>query len=170
MNTSDTGLNGEIYDGESVNINVEVNAEDIMMGDYMAHIFVSTNIESTIDENIIDIANKLFDWNYVLDKNSLEAGIYIQWEREIMNYFYMFYVPEEVINLLYVQLYTIIKKIKSLKIDEKTKFLNQTLITAINKLNKKFGNDSKKWIYGQKNYKHVKTLCRFLMNSKVDFA
>jgi len=47
--TSDTGLNGEIYDGESVNINVEANAEDIIMGDYMAHIFVSTNIESTID-------------------------------------------------------------------------------------------------------------------------
>ena len=42
-------LNGEIYNDESVNINVEANAEDIMMGDYMAHIFVSTNIESTID-------------------------------------------------------------------------------------------------------------------------
>ena len=121
-----------------------------------AELLIAELSKVSIDENIIDIANKLFDWNYVLDKNSLEAGIYIQWEREIMNYFYMFYVPEEVINLLYVQLYTIIKKIKSLKIDEKTKFLNQTLITAINKLNKKFGNDSKKWIYGQKNYKHVK--------------
>ena len=47
--TSDTGLNGEIYNGESVNINVDANAEDIIMGDYIAHIFVSTNIESTID-------------------------------------------------------------------------------------------------------------------------
>ena len=47
--TSDNDLNGEIYDDESITINVEANAEDIMMGDYMAHIFVSTNIESTID-------------------------------------------------------------------------------------------------------------------------
>ena len=44
-----TDLNGDIYGGESVNINVVANAEDIIMGDYMAHIFVSTNIESTID-------------------------------------------------------------------------------------------------------------------------
>ncbi len=47
--TSDSGLTGEIYNDESVDINVEVTAEEILMGDYMAHIFVSTNIESTID-------------------------------------------------------------------------------------------------------------------------
>ena len=47
--TSNEGLSGEIFEGESVEINVEVSAEDIMMGDYMANIFVSTNIDSTVD-------------------------------------------------------------------------------------------------------------------------
>ena len=46
---SDSGLNGEIYNGESIDINIEVNPQDIIFGDYMAHIFISTNIEETID-------------------------------------------------------------------------------------------------------------------------
>ncbi len=121
-----------------------------------AEILIKELSKIKIEESMIDFSNKLLNWNYILDKNSVEAGIYIQWEKEIMNYFYDKYVPEEVRNLLYVQLHTIIKKIKSLNNNEKTEFLNNTLLIAINKLKEKFGKDHTAWIYGQKDYKHVK--------------
>ena len=121
-----------------------------------AEILIKELSKIKIKESMIEFSNKLLNWNYILDKNSVEAGIYIQWEKEIMNYFYGKYVPEEVRNLLYVQLHTIIKKITSLNNDEKTEFLNNTLLIAINKLKEKFGEDHTTWIYGQKDYKHVK--------------
>ncbi len=121
-----------------------------------AEILINELNSIKINENLNDFKNILSSWNYTLDKDSYEAGIYIQWEREIMYYFYSKYVPLEVSNLLYVQLYTIIKKLKSLNNSEKTKFLNETLSSAINKLKEKFGDDQTKWIYGQKDYKHIK--------------
>ena len=121
-----------------------------------AEILINELNSIKINENLNDFKNILSSWNYTLDKDSYEAGIYIQWEREIMYYFYSKYVPLEVTNLLYVQLYTIIKKLKSLNNSEKTKFLNETLSSAINKLKEKFGDDQTKWIYGQKDYKHIK--------------
>ena len=73
-----------------------------------------------------------------------------------MNYFYKKYVPEKVRGLIYVQLYTVIKKIKSLSKEEKSFLLNETLISTIKTLKEKFGDDPQNWIYGQKAYKHIK--------------
>ena len=74
---SDSGLNGEIYNGESVEIDIEVNAEDIILGDYMAHIFISTNIESTIDFpvslTVSDTTLLLGDINQDQDINVLDV-------------------------------------------------------------------------------------------------
>ena len=109
-----------------------------------------------INDDLKDFKNILSNWNYILDKDSYEAGIYIQWEREIMSYFYSKYIPIEAANLLYVQLYTIIKQVKSFNDNEKSKFLNETLSSAIKKLKEKFGEDENKWVYGQKEYKHIK--------------
>ena len=72
-----------------------------------------------------------------------------------MSYFYSKYIPIEAANLLYVQLYTIIKQVKSFNDNEKSKFLNETLSLAIKKLKEKFGEDENKWVYGQKEYKHI---------------
>ena len=121
-----------------------------------AEILINELNSIKINEDLNYFKNILSNWNYILDKDSYEAGIYIQWEREIMSYFYSKYIPIEAINLLYVQLYTIINKLKSFNDIEKSKFLNETLSSAINKLKEKFGEDESKWVYGQKDYKHIK--------------
>ena len=69
------------FSDASDNINVEVNAQDILMGDYMAHIFVSTNIESTIDFpvslSVSDEGLLLGDVNQDGDINVLDVVILV---------------------------------------------------------------------------------------------
>ena len=75
--TSDTSLNGDINDGESVNIDVEVNSTDLMLGDYMAHVLISTNMDSTIDLpvnlTVTDEGLLLGDVNFDSELNVLDV-------------------------------------------------------------------------------------------------
>ena len=101
----------------------------------------------------IDLLN---NWDNKLLKNSVEAMIYVSWERTIIKSFHEEFVPEEVNELLSVQLYTIINQISKMEANQKKSFLIETFIVSINKLNTKFGNNFENWTYGQDEYKHIK--------------
>ncbi len=101
----------------------------------------------------IDLLN---NWDNKLLKNSVEAMIYVNWERTIKKSFHEEFVPEEVNELLKVQLYTIIDQISKMEVKQKKSFLIETFIVSINKLNTKFGNNFENWTYGQDEYKHIK--------------
>ena len=101
----------------------------------------------------IDLLN---NWDNKLLKNSVEAMIYVSWERTIIKSFHEEFVPEEVNELLSVQLYTIIDQISKMEANEKKSFLIETFIVSINKLKSKFGNNFENWTYGQDEYKHIK--------------
>ena len=99
---------------------------------------------------------KLIEWDNKLDKNSIEATIYVNWERAIIREFNNKYVPEEVRGLIRIQLFRILNKLYNMDEGEKNIFLKETFITSINELKLKFGHNTDKWVYGQDEYKHIK--------------
>lgn len=101
----------------------------------------------------IDLLN---DWDNKLLKNSVEAMIYVSWERTIIKLFHEEFVPEEVNELLSVQLYTIIDQISKMEVNQKKSFLIETFIFSLNDLKNKFGENIENWTYGQDEYKHIK--------------
>ena len=101
----------------------------------------------------IDLLN---DWDNKLLKNSVEAMIYVSWERTIIKLFHEEFVPEEVNELLSVQLYTIIDQISKMEVNQKKSFLLETFLVSLNDLKNKFGENIENWTYGQVEYKHIK--------------
>ena len=106
--------------------------------------------------NNIEYFKKLLKWNNILDKNSVEAGIYIEWQTQIYFEFMREFVPKEVQKYIEIQIYKVIEGISKMDNQQKSVFLNKTLDQAINSLKEKYGENSSDWVYGQSNYKHVK--------------
>ena len=72
-----------------------------------------------IDQTSLDPANKkyfemLLAWNNKLTTTSVEATIYVNWERTIIREFHKKYVPENVQGLLTIQLFKIINNLNKL--------------------------------------------------------
>ena len=107
-------------------------------------------------KNNIELFEKLLKWDNVLDRNSVEAGIYIEWQTQISFKFMKEFVPEEVQKYIDVQIYKVIEGISKMDDQQKTLFLDNTFDKAINSLKEKYGRESSDWVYGQSNYKHVK--------------
>ena len=106
--------------------------------------------------NNIEYFEKLSKWDNVLDKNSVEAGIYIEWQTQIYFEFMREFVPKEVQKYIEIQIYKVIEGISKMDNQQKSVFLNKTFDQAINSLKEKYGENSSDWVYGQSNYKHVK--------------
>ena len=107
-------------------------------------------------KNNIEYFEKLLKWNNILDKNSVEAGIYIEWQTQIYFEFMREFVPKEVQKYIEIQIYKVIEGISKMDNQQKSVFLNKTFDQAINSLKEKYGENSSDWVYGQSNYKHVK--------------
>tara|TARA_B100001146_G_scaffold78650_2_gene69800 strand:+ start:39416 stop:41767 length:2352 start_codon:yes stop_codon:yes gene_type:complete len=98
----------------------------------------------------------LENWDNKLLKNSVEATIYVNFERKLISSFNKEYVPKEVRNLLWVQLYRIIEKINSFEVNDRNNFLKKVFISSLQDLKNRLGDNVDEWIYGQSNYKHIK--------------
>jgi penicillin amidase len=106
--------------------------------------------------------NILTNWDYVLDKNSIAAGIYVMWEKQIASAMAEKFIPKEVNSLITFQLTSIIQYLKnptnffgSNGIKERDEFLSNTFIIAVKNLKLKLGSASEQWVYGQPKYKHI---------------
>mgnify|MGYP001434815023 FL=1 len=112
------------------------------------------------DENFLkeydDYVWRLIKWDNKLNKNSVEATIYVNWERNIINEFNKQYVPDKVKGLIRVQLFKIINKLYNMDENLRNNFLKKTFISSINDLKSKFGDKTDEWVYGQDGYKHIK--------------
>jgi len=118
----------------------------------------------SFNDTLIERARKkLLEWDYMLDKESVPAGIYVAWERELQGKIFE-YLPDpaaqEVIKA--VQLTTLIRWV----LDPETKFgpeaisgrddyLRRTFTAAVDGLSGRFGENPDDWQYGQEKYKHV---------------
>lgn len=105
----------------------------------------------------VTAARKLFkDWDYILDKNSITAGIYVMWERMIRADIFALAVPEEARPYVgSVQMTRVLQWIEDDQIfgEGRDKFLKDSFEKAIIALEEKLGPDLKDWQYGQEAYK-----------------
>ena len=136
---------------------------DLQVDYYSPPAFYLTGMLSGLinyDENFLkeydDYIWRLIKWDNKLNKNSVEATIYVNWERNIINEFNKQYVPDKVKGLIRVQLFKIINKLYNMDENLRNNFLKKTFISSINDLKSKFGDKTDEWVYGQDGYKHIK--------------
>jgi penicillin G amidase len=110
------------------------------------------------EANVQRAVDSLLSWDYVLDKNSIPAALYMAWERKLLQQAYPLFVPEKAQNeIKTVSLKKVIAWIKTDRPELKgqDEFIIQCLREALTDLTKKMGDDMQTWHYGQEAYHHV---------------
>ena len=114
------------------------------------------------DDYLQKAKSYLTNWNFILDKNSVAAGIYVAWEKEIATMMSTLLIPAEVKSLISLQISTIIQRLENPTthfgdnaINQRNKLLQEAFTKAINNLQKKLGPSMDQWVYGQAKYKHT---------------
>jgi penicillin amidase len=114
------------------------------------------------DDQLQKAKSYLTNWNFILDKNSVAAGIYVAWEKEIATMMSALLIPAEVKSLISLQISTIIQRLENPTthfgdnaINKRNKLLQEAFTKAINNLEKKLGPSMDQWLYGQAKYKHT---------------
>ena len=104
----------------------------------------------------------LLDWDFVLGKESVEAGIYVAFERQLLDNIELLKVPEIAKSYVSVGMKTAIDMLLAPDgdfgndpIQGRDEFLLQTLSQGIQNLKQKLGPEFKDWVYGQEDYKHA---------------
>jgi penicillin amidase len=104
----------------------------------------------------------LLNWDFQLDKDSVEAGIYVAFERQLLDNIELLKVPEEASSFLNVGMKTTIDMLLapdgdfgSDPIAGRDEFVLDTLGQAVATLREKFGRNMDDWVYGQAEYKHA---------------
>ncbi len=109
----------------------------------------------------------LAKWDYVLNKESVAAGFYVMWEKEILNEANKIFVPEKIKGLVSMPLSKVIEHIQHPEnyfsapaLENRDAFLKKCFEQAYKKMALKFlippnGVDTRTWQYGQLNYKHI---------------
>jgi penicillin amidase len=107
----------------------------------------------------------LMDWNFVLDKNSIAAGIYVSLEKQLAIAAQKYFVPDEIKPWINLQLKKVIERLEnpiqyfeedaSVAINNKNAFIKKAFEQATQILKNKLGNDMNAWNYGQEKYKHI---------------
>src|SRR5699024_1728840 len=115
------------------------------------------------DKKVEKARQMLLGWDFTLGENSVEAGIYVSWERAIQENMSKLLVPEKIKDLM--QGLSMKKMIDWLASpdgrfgDNPTEGRNELLLRslheAVNNLEKRLGPDIDKWQYGQEGYKHI---------------
>ena len=115
------------------------------------------NIKSNTPETE-KIKSQLLNWDFVMDINSVEAGVYAAWEKVVLGRLHKIYVPEKAQGIIKsVSISRALEWIKDNKKELKGRdaFLLSCLDEAIANLHKKLGDDVVHWQYGQAAYHHV---------------
>jgi penicillin amidase len=116
---------------------------------------------------------RLLDWDYVLDKRSVEAGIYAAWESELRGALRDAVVPAGVDMDLSLRkvIETIVVPPGTLGPDPmlaRDRILVSSLGAAVGELERKLGPDMARWQYGQADYHHA--YLRHPLGTAVDAA
>lgn len=113
---------------------------------------------SFTDAKTDSLKKLLLNWNYVLDKNSVEAGIYIAWEKKLIERAYPLFVPEKARQVIRsVSLRKVISwiTVNRPELGNRKTFLKAAFEETVQQLVAKFGGETKNWAYGQPTYHHV---------------
>lgn len=115
------------------------------------------------DDPQVEMARQmLLNWDFVLEKDSIEAGIYVAFERQLLQNIETLKVPEIAADYLTVGMKTTIDMLLapdgdfgSDPIAGRDQFLLDTLSQGVATLREKLGTSVEDWVYGQLDYKHV---------------
>ncbi|SNS00889.1 penicillin amidase [Belliella buryatensis] len=115
------------------------------------------------EESSQKAAEMLLEWDFVLDKNSIPAGIYVMWERVLRRKFREETVPQAVRKYIgSIQFSRILEWIADPKMifsedadQNRDLILKTSFEQALVELEQKLGPDRSQWQYGQAAYKHA---------------
>lgn len=114
------------------------------------------------DPQVETARQMLLDWDFRLDKDSVEAGIYIAFERQLLDNIETLKVPEAARSFLNVGMKTTIDMLLapdgdfgSDPLTGRDEFVLDTLAQAVANLREKLGPNIQNWVYGQADYKHA---------------
>ncbi|MEI8110530.1 MAG: penicillin acylase family protein [Chitinophagia bacterium] len=114
------------------------------------------------DTSLLQAVTYLNKWDFILDKNSIAAGIYVAWEKEIAAACTQRFIPESIRSYVNFQLTSLIERLENPALYFGNNFLEQrndllvtSFLKAIQSLQKKLGPNMKDWMYGQPKYKHI---------------
>lgn len=114
------------------------------------------------DARIKAAQEKLLNWNFVLDKNSIPAAIYSEWENAMMAEARDQFIPESIRGEVYLQLNKLLiwienpeKRFGKEPIKNRGAFLKKSFTTAVQTLSNRLGEDMNQWQYGQEKNKHI---------------
>jgi penicillin amidase len=111
----------------------------------------------------------LTQWNGLLSSTSVEAGVYMMWERTLTTRAHQLMVPPQARQLMRtIPIRKVINWLKANRpeLGHRDSFLLSTLAEACRLLEKKLGSDMRNWHYGQAAYHHV--LIRHPMHQAVN--
>jgi penicillin amidase len=117
----------------------------------------------SFENKVLEAKNKLNQWNYKLEANSIPAAIYVAWEDQIMQKAYDMFVPKAGKGIVPdLQLKRVLdwlikpdKKFGTNPIVGRNNFLSEAFKAAIINLETRLGSDMNHWQYGQVNNKHI---------------
>ncbi len=120
------------------------------------------------------LRNQLLSWNLMVEKNSVEAAVYVAWEKKLVANLRQRVIPTEGQKFLrsiplrnvIAWLTTTTGPLKSPK--EKQALMLTSFEQAINDLKTLVGRDPKAWVYGQQKIHHI--LIKHPMSNAVDEA
>ena len=115
------------------------------------------------NERTDSLRNLLLNWDFILAPQSIEAGIYVMWERELRKKAGEIAVPEEVRSLVgSIALTRVIEWVMNPSMifsanpeNSRDAWLSESFASAVSALEKKLGPNPQNWQYGQKDYKHA---------------
>jgi penicillin amidase len=107
--------------------------------------------------------HRLREWDFVLDRDSPEAGIYVMWERRLHDNLRALVVPEEARP--HIEMLSMKRIIDWLLLPDdrfgpdplagRDALLLKSLVEAVQELERRFGPQIEVWSYGQPGYKHA---------------
>jgi penicillin amidase len=107
-------------------------------------------------------ASRLLEWNYMLDKDSVEAGIYEMWQRRLGANVEAAVVPKAAAAFVWLSMTKIVSwmhapdgRFGADPIAGRNALLIKSLGEAVAELSKRFGPDMEKWKLGAFHYAHI---------------
>jgi penicillin amidase len=119
---------------------------------------------SFTDQATANARDRVLDWNYVLDKDSVQAGIYEMWQRRIQANMRELLVPKEAqafignLNMKKIVdwLFAPDGRFGSDPVAGRNNLLSRSLNEAVAELNRRFGADMEKWKLGAYHHALIK--------------
>ena len=119
------------------------------------------NISFT-DEASSFAKQQLLAWDFVLTKNSVAAGIYALWERQLLINGSQLFVPASIRPLVSLQLTKLLEHLQNPhtffgtnSLMQRDAFIKQSFEQSVVLLKNKLGSSVANWKYGQTTFKHV---------------